>query len=427
MIAAEIFPLLSRIGSAVLPAERAQTGSGQRGASTLALALIGLLVGTSLAAPAMQIVVGSFTTTAGASASVDARSAAEHALWRLENDPAVHDEMTGSPPSTDYVLGFPTGDANINIVASSDPPTNQGLRASINVSPTTIEPDTATEITFTLTLINDGDEAQDVTRFRAIPLFFSPSYISGSTTGATTQNPTVFFGIYTWELLTPVSVPGFGGTTSISWRMTFDLPEGQYWTAGIVRVNGEGNVYAPLDAYVRAVVINDIDVSTVVTPNKVTAGSAQTFTYTVTITNNGLTDYTIDWLKHYVPNYLDHVPGSTTGLTTADPARTLDFINSRWVYTWTPSSVIIPASGFVTLQFDITGSPLPGTIFASSAVRVVEDEEANWLEPTSSTGDTAPISVVRHYTITATQNGQTVTVQITLTNAGIEIISWVES
>lgn len=406
-------------------------GSGdsvaQKGFSTLTLALIGLLAGSSLAVPAIQLAAGSLAGSQGPIATVDARSAAEHALWRLQYDPAVHTDMTGSPPETDYVLAFSTGNADVNITASSDPPTNNGLRASIVVSPTVIEPDTPTDVTFTLTLINDDDQAHEITRFQAIPLLFSPTYESGSTTGATTQDPSIFFGIRTWDLITPVVVPGFGGMTSIQWRSNYDLPEGQYWTAGIIRVNGEGNVYAPLDAYVRAVELTDLMVTTLVTTNQVTAGTAQTFHYTVTFANTGTSDYTVDWMKHYIPDYLDHVSGTTTGATTADPVRTHDWLNSRWVYTWTPSSVTIPASGQITLEFDVSGSPLPGTIFASSALRVAEDLEANWLEPSAATGDTAPISVIRHYTITATHNGETVTVIASLTNAGVGVISWVES
>jgi hypothetical protein len=84
-----------KVTSVVLPRSGAPKGSEQRGAAMLAMALIALLVGTSLAAPAVNLVVGSFSGTAGVSASIDARSAAEHALWRLRYDPLVHDEMIG--------------------------------------------------------------------------------------------------------------------------------------------------------------------------------------------------------------------------------------------------------------------------------------------------------------------------------------------
>ncbi len=81
----------------------------------------------------------------------------------------------------------------------------------------------------------------------------------------------------------------------------------------------------------------------------------------------------------------------------------------------------------ITLQFDVTGAPLPGTTFASSAIRVEEDDDANWLEPTSATGDTAPITAIRNYVITAVHSGEIVTVEARVGAGGVEIISWTES
>ncbi|MDP6667343.1 MAG: hypothetical protein QF357_08080, partial [Dehalococcoidia bacterium] len=195
----------------------------QRGFSTLMLALIGLLAGSSLAVPAMQLAAGTLTSSVGPSASIDGRSAAEHALWRLRFDPTVHTEMTGSPPETSYVLGFTSGNANVDIVASSDPPADNGLTASLVITPGIIPEETPTTVTYTLTLTNDDTEAHDVTRFEANPSgSYNPAYLAGTTTGATTQNPVYQAGEWRWELVTPVSVTGFGGTASISWQMTAD-------------------------------------------------------------------------------------------------------------------------------------------------------------------------------------------------------------
>ena len=187
MFGSNAFIFVHKIAVNVMPGSGTARAAKQRGASTLAMALIGLLVGSSLAAPALQMVVGSFSTTTGSTASIDARSAAEHALWRLRYDPTVHTEMTGSPPETDYILGFPSGDAGVNILASSDPPADNGLTASLSVSPSTIPEETATTVTYTLTVTNDDTANHDVTRFEANPSgSFSPSYLTGTTTGATT-------------------------------------------------------------------------------------------------------------------------------------------------------------------------------------------------------------------------------------------------
>ena len=287
----------------------------QRGFSTLTLALIGLLAGSSLAIPALQLATGAMAGSAGPTATIDARSAAEHALWRLRFDPNVHDEMTGSPPELNYILAFFSGDADINIEASSEPPANNGLTASLSVTPSSIPADTATTVTYTLTLTNDDNEPHDVTRFEADPSgSFSPTYLTGTTTGATTINPVYQQSEWRWELITPVTVAGFGGTASISWQMSVDEGDGQYWVRGTVRVDNIGNVDAPLSGSLRATEVNDLDVTTIVTPNEVVAGSAQAHTFIIEVTNNGSVDYTPEFIKHWTSTLFDHDTGTTTGM-----------------------------------------------------------------------------------------------------------------
>ena len=413
---------------------RTANAAGQRGITTLMLALIGLLAGTSLAVPAMQLAAGTLASSVGPSASIDSRSAAEHALWRLRYDPTVHDEMTGSPPETTYILGFPSGNANVTIVASSDPPADNGLTASLTVTPNTVLEDIPTTITYTLTLTNDDIEAHDVTRFEANPHgSYNPVYLTGTTTGATTQNPVYQAGKWRWDLITPVRVTGFGGTTNISWQMTIDEDDGQYWIRGTVRVDNIGNVDAPLSGSVR--VIDDDDlfsasllVSTAVTPSEVVAGSSQVYTYTIDITNTNDDDaYTLEFVKHWTLTSFDHNTGTTTGISTDDPNRNHDVINNLWEWTWNISGVTISPSSTVSLSFDMTATLLPNTYFVTSGIRVEEDLNANGQETTAATGDTAPITVIRSYTITAIHNGKTVTVVAYITASGVEVISWVES
>ena len=198
----------------------AAKAAGQRGFSTLMLALIGLLAGSSLAVPAMQLAAGTLTSSVGPAATIDADSAAEHALWRLRYDPTIHDEMTGSPPETNYILSFPSGDANVNVAASSDPPLNNGLTASLTVTPSVILEEVAATVTYTLTLTNDDSQDHDVTRFEANPVAFNPTYLGGTTTGATTSDPVYQAGRWRWDLITPITVTGFGGSTHIHWQMS---------------------------------------------------------------------------------------------------------------------------------------------------------------------------------------------------------------
>ncbi len=435
MLVARMFRLFLAVVYAMLSApmagassrvtnRRAANAAGQRGFSTLMLALIGLLAGTSLAVPAMQLAAGTLASTVGPSASIDSRSAAEHALWRLRYDPSVHDEMIGSPPETTYVLGFPSGSANVTIVASSDPPADNGMTASMTVTPSSVLEETPTTLIYTLTLVNDDIQARDVTRFEADPHgSYSPTYQAGTTTGAMTSDPVYQAGKWRWDLITPVSVPGFGGSTSISWQMTIDEDDGQYWIRGTVRVDNIGNVDAPLAASVRATNVSDLVVTTSVTPNEVVAGSSQSFTFTIDITNNDDDDLvTLEFVKHWTSQLFDHTSGTTTGISTADPNRNHDVINNRWEWTWnTPGVVVLPEST-VSLSFVMTATLLPNTYFATSGARTEEDLNANGQETTAATGDTAPVTVVRSYTITAVHNGETVTVIAHVTASGVQIV-----
>jgi hypothetical protein len=209
--------------------------------------------------------------------------------------------------------------------------------------------------------------------------------------------------------------------------MTVDEDDGQYWMQGTVRVDGIGNVDAPLSGSIRATDANDLVVTTTVTPNEVVAGSTQTYTFTIDVTNNGSVDYTPEFVKHWTSTLFDHDTGTSTGMSIADPSRNHDVINNRWEWTWNISGVTIVPTATATLEFDMTATLLPNTYFSTSGIRVEEDENANGQETTASTGDTAPITVVRSFTITATHNGETVTIVANVTASGVEVISWVES
>ena len=101
--------------------------------------------------------------------------------------------------------------------------------------------------------------------------------------------------------------------------------------------------------------------------------------YTITITNSNIVDVTLDDIYDLLPAGFSYVPGSTTGVTTAEPgiaAQTL---------TWT-GPFVVPAGRSVSLHFDVTVSTTPGTYFNDAG-----GNAANFT--VVSTGQTAPITV----------------------------------
>ena len=399
-----------------------------RGFAVLTLAIVGLVMSAFLTAPLLGLVSLGILTQSGAGSPLinGAALAAEHALWRIASDPAFLDSMTGTPPTASYTLDLPLGEASITVSATS-PVADESLRATLTIDPASILPNTPTTVTFRLTVINDDDEAHEISRLEADPRTFTPLYVTGSTTGLTTNDPSYVAGRWRWQLLPYATVSGFGGEAFITWRMVVDEGEGGYWTRGSARIDDFGTISAPLTSNVRVAEIRDVEIQTVVTPSVLSAGAEQTFNFTITILNSGLVPLTVDWIKHFSPRELDYQNGSTSGLTSADPQIRHDVINDRWVHTWdvdpTPLLPAVP----VTLSFRTQATLLPGTYYSTGAVKVAEDLGAVGQESTASTGDTAPISARRAYRVTVVLNGETVDVEALLASTGIEILSWLES
>ena len=405
------------------------TRAAQRGYMSLTFGMIGLVMCGAIASPlvvrAATALRAQETSSPVGDTGVDgAISAAEHALWRIGNDTAFLESMTGEPPGMVYTLDLPEGTATITVTQSSEAPAGDGLSVFLTVTPSLIPPDTATTVAYTLRVVNDGSSAQSIDRVEADPQSFSPTYTTNSTTGFTTVNPVYTAGKWRWTITPSVSVPGFGGEISMSWRMTINEHEGDYFIGGSARFVNIGTIKAPMTSSVRVASMNDIQVSTVVDPALVSSGDGLTFTYTVTVTNNATSTRTIDWLKHYTTKNFDHETGSTTGFTTANPSRNSDG-NGRWEYTWNVS-VPITAQQSTQLSFDMTADLLPGTYYAESKMRAEEDNQANGQEATATSGNTAPILAVRSYTITAVLNGHEVDVSAILDSSGVTVTAWSE-
>jgi hypothetical protein len=409
-------------------------GSGdqrrQRGAAVLAFALVGLTGTTVLAMPVLaraanDLHVESTTAVRSSNAAV---SAAEHALWRIENDPDFLASMTGDPPAASYTLSLSDGDADIVITSSSLAAEGDGVSAYLSVTPGQIIEETPTTVTFTLRVVNDDLEPHVVTRAEADPRQYSPVYQAGTTTGMTTENPVYTAGRWRWDIVPGITVPGFGAEISMQWQMTVDEDDGNYWTGGSVRVANVGSISAPMSAAIRVEdTTTDIDIASSVTPSQVSAGSTETFLHTITLTNNGVSPYTAEWIKHAGSRDLDYVDGSTSGITTADPQINHDVINNRWVHTWNVDPTVLMPGVPQDITFSTQGALLPGTIFSVAEMRTTVDESTPSSTPSATTGDTAPITAIRSFAINVIFDGHVIDVLATLGSAGTDVLSWERS
>lgn len=406
---------------------RQRRNSQQLGVSMLALAIIGLMTSTAVAIPLLnRAVSGVKAIEVSTTGPNSIRIAAEHALWRLAHDPTIHDEMIGDPPTTIYDLVFPGGVATITVVGTEPPPDN-GLGVEEAVNPSVVLPNSPTTVDYTITVINDDVVAHDVIRLEADPRVYSPAYIAGSTTGITTDDPIYTGGRWLWNLVTPVSVDPFGGSQTLSWQMTVDESEGNYWTTMSARFQGIGTVDAPLTANIRVVPTGEIDIVNSVTPAIIESGEEGTFTANITVTNTGSDELDIEFIKHFTTRDFDYVSGSTTGATTVDPSRNHDVINNRWEWTWDLNGMDFGPGEAISISFDLDTSGLPpGTHFAESVMRTEQDSGLGQ-DTTAGTGAASPIWAVRVYDVHVSFEGQTIDIEALLDANGVDPLSWVES
>ncbi len=99
--------------------------------------------------------------------------------------------------------------------------------------------------------------------------------------------------------------------------------------------------------------------STSVTADDPTVLSGATDGYTVTVSNPASTDATLASITDTLPDGFSYIPGSTTGVTTADPSI------AGQVLTWN-GSFTVPAGGSIQLHFQVRAATALGTYFDSA-------------------------------------------------------------
>jgi len=106
------------------------------------------------------------------------------------------------------------------------------------------------------------------------------------------------------------------------------------------------------DTIGTGIVTPDMSVNKSVTPPSTDSGG--TVRYTVTVSNSGSGEGQMISLQDNLPGGFSYVTGSTTGLTTNDPAVVGQQLS--WTGTWS-----VPAKGSRTLSFDATAATVSGT------------------------------------------------------------------
>lgn len=213
-------------------------------------------------------------------------------------------------------------------------------------------------VSYTITVTNPNTAAVDLsTLVDTLPAGFS--YVPGSSSGATTSDPSVAGQNLTWN--GPLSVAA-NGSLSLSFSAQSDstLAAGTYYN----RVQGTATGYTVQDSGDTAPVVVTAGgtppgaLTTAKTVSPSSAAPGDTVSYTITVTNPNATAVALDTLVDTLPNGLSYVAGSSSGATTTDPGIT------GQVLTWNgPLNVM--ANGSLSLSFNvqIDANLTPGTLY----------------------------------------------------------------
>ena len=448
--------LLKRVKDFFQVQQKAQKLRQQSGYVVISLAAIGLFGGTAAAVPVLNRIVGSLNASDAGPASLSGAScAAEHALWRLENDPTVWTSMSGSPPSVTYqtpACGV-FSDADVTVAVLEDPPTGDDrFQLALTVDPPVVDSGVDSQFTYTMSVTNDDYVPHYITRVRYDPtLLWRPDVVDGTTTGISTSDPTrvenCFFiwcwVYYDWDLYPYVEVPAFGGQVELNFTAEENTSGSQY-AGGSVWFDGIGQVEAPNTTRVRFETINpQLLVEETVTPTVVFAGNATTFDYHVKVTNNDTVPLTLEWIRSWHDQDFSYVYGSAEfeGVPIADPdifsqGPFFDFLSlhvtldSRARLRWNLTPTSINPGDSIDLTFQMQGSLQPG-MYHSRASAYVSESPANWFEgafelSSHHSGETAPVEVIQGFTVSADHEGTSVEVEGNVTESGIEVTNWKE-
>ncbi|MBI4294578.1 MAG: DUF11 domain-containing protein [Chloroflexi bacterium] len=314
----------------------------QRG-QALIMAVGFLFAGTALATGALSLASSTSISSRLATEAVKSQYAvmggSEHALYRLRYEVGYADSLLAGEPG-EYTTSISDRQVSVTVVKVSEPaaeltlpppPAERGreFRVTKDVSPTSADPNVPTIYTYTITIANIDSQPHTLKSiWDRLPEGFT--YVSGSSSGITSQNPTLQNGDLQWDLgptfvdfqaqeskaqtfQAEASVgtghygneawiePGDDKTsTGLTARITVGSPDTELWEGAHATINKT------------------------VAPAVAPAETEVTLTYTITLQSTGTDVLTLTKVKDLLPpGGLTYVPGTTSGLTTANPGTTI--------------------------------------------------------------------------------------------------------
>ena len=403
------------------------------GAMLVVLAFLVFVVPTVTAALSFAATVSRSSGAEGERAIVQYTSTggAEHGLYRVVHEAGYADGLVLDVADL-YTVPVNGRTVNISVTRLSatvhDPPpstynSKQRLYAEKVVTPDTASPSTLTTFTYTITVTNGSETTKGVNQVvDELPGGFS--YVGGTTTGLTTNDPSVSGQELEWDVASLGIDLAPDGSVVLSFDAQASVPEGVYCNEAWVRPGGENTssgktatvtVGSPASGACDGTAVVG---SAAVDPDSVLAGISTTFAFTVVIDNIGSTDVGISEVRDLLPAGFLYTAGSTAGdLTAQEPSTQFQQGRQRLTWSFVPSATV-PADASRTLLLEADATLAPGRY--GSELRVTVDELASPLL----LQEAAPVDALGPILIEASDGNATTSTLVWARDGYYEVTAW---
>ncbi len=383
--------------------------SGQRG-----IALIMVLAFLAVAAP---VITGALALSSNLSLDSGVKErilkrqyallgASQDAIYRLAYQPGYLESLqTGVPTSYSITLNGEALTVTVtSIVAplSSPPPPPMAdnarrLQAYKFVTPTVASPGVLTTFTYSVIVRNQDDDQEQVTHINDhLPPGFS--YVAGSSSGVTTNNPNVndhhdgdgeSYQELDWNLSSLHIVLQPGEQVALEFQTQATLMQGNYcneaWAEPGAEKTSSGltariTVGSPLNGLCPGEAMR---LTKTVDPATAAGGVLTTFTYTIAMKNTGTEELYVSKLVDLLPVDFTYVSGSTSGdVAQSDPSTMVQQGSQQLTWNLNPDVLVAPGAT-KTLTFRATGTLAPGDYWNQVWASVDELQHPVYTWPTA--------------------------------------------
>jgi uncharacterized repeat protein (TIGR01451 family) len=311
-------------------------------------------------------------------ASFTSAGASDYAVFKLLYTSGFKETLVAGVP-VEEVLPINGEDAVVSwtkrgVTGATTPPEEATVFSTTKVVDTvTVPAGTPTTVTYTIQVTNTEPATVTIDEIRdGLPPYFD--YVSGTTTGATTANPTstshdsgqggILFKHLTWAMGVELAP---SDSLSISFDALVDAPDGYYCNVAWANPGGHDTGTGPtakiqVGAPSTTLCDNEtVDVRKTVAPEIAASGVASTFTYRIEIENLSAVDQDYFWLIDLLPPGVIFDSGTVVGdITTRNPFSWFVDGQQRLFWLLFKAGVLLPGETKY-LEFTATGALDAGT------------------------------------------------------------------